>query len=320
MRAFRTLLAVLLLAPAAWGAGPRTGYLGLSYGNSTEYNRSLDVLDSCIANLSGVRNTAGLCPMPMQSVLGNAANTQVLFDRQGMVAGDTTTTDGAGNLNANSISLRCGGNGCLLQLQDLGTHPQPPATGFLNIYNVGSFLFYKTPSSAGVGSPGTPILPIISTWAMPFGPPNSNSLNANAADTCRCHMLTLLQEIIGLNRLSYDVGTTDAGDHVEWALYALDGGTKYFQATADVATGGATVSINTLAAPIMFPGEYWLCDTMNNATPGARIRSSGESTSGAVRSAKFTQACTGGLAPATLTTPTKTWGNNAVPAVELTVE
>lgn len=146
-------------------------------------------------------------------------------------------------------------------------------------------------------------------FRTPFSTGTTGGSPAN--DTCLCYLYAIPVTITDVDNFEYSVQTADvsAGIEGDFGIYSFDGATQYFECAMDVSTATIKVCANDDASPSSLDaGDYWIClavdDDANNAAP--RFHATNNKTD--LRGCSFNQACTDGEMPATLTTPSCTWG------------
>ena len=126
---------------------------------------------------------------------------------------------------------------------------------------------------------------------------------------CKCRLYPLEFRVPDIDIYRMRSATTDADDTPEFAIYSQDGATQYFEDDIPVSAAGSWQMTNEITTPAtMNPGNYWHClvgDQVGGSTTWAPAkRNSAENDAQPV--IQFTQVCTAGEAPATLTSPTLT--------------
>ena len=146
------------------------------------------------------------------------------------------------------------------------------------------------------------------TLSWSNGPVGNNNSNEDATDTCTCNLYFFPGAMADLDVFGFATTTASAAEVLELGVYSLDGATQYFECDASTgidSTGVKTCSNDTASPATMGPEDIWICQ--GNSGTGSQLRGHhGTGQSG--RYCHFTQACSGGEMPATLTTPACTWG------------
>jgi hypothetical protein len=176
-------------------------------------------------------------------------------------------------------------------------------------------------------------IPTVEMWA-PWGYGGTTSdattapaptAGADSNDECNCFRAPVLQAVAPIQDLAMDLETanTATNDTLEVGVYSEDGATQYFECDIFTTADGAQATSNDINCKagtpatnteILQPGDYWVCygSDSTSGTFGAVVNAA---THVNTRMCHFTQACSGGELPNTLTSPSCTFTDTRPPWV-----